>query len=438
MITFAEELRKLIGHDAVSTEQADRERASIDGSYLSPVISEQLPLGLADVVAYPSTADGIGEAVALAARRGIPITVRGKGTGNYGQAIPMAGGLVIDTTRARAIVEVGDGSITAEAGATMVALERAANKTDQQLWMYPSTAQSTLGGFLSGGSGGTGSIAHGMISDGFVTGLDIAQPSLTPVVVSLSGSDVDPYLHSYGTAGVLCRATVRLEPLQDWVALYASFADFADALQAVAAVSSQLPVPRLVSADPPVLAGALPADPAIVEGASSLRAIVDRALVPEATRLVEQCRGRVEAVRDGPQATIKLSMISYNHAIEWLQKAFPSKYFHLEVSGERIIELHDELVSVYPGGMLHIEGQAGAPVGLLAAEYRSAAEVFDGFAKLTELGIRYHNVHQWNVDFRPDLVREVAEITDPLGLLNPGKLVRDSVASEFYRTADQE
>ena len=87
---------------------------------------ERNEVGLADAVAFPADAEQIGRTVAAAVRHGIPVTPRGKGTGNYGQAIPMPGGLVVDLSRARAVVEVGDGWVTAEAGATMVALEAAA------------------------------------------------------------------------------------------------------------------------------------------------------------------------------------------------------------------------------------------------------------------------------------------------------------------------
>ncbi len=95
------DLNDLLGPRGVSTDPRQRERASVDGSYLSPVISEQLPLGRAQLVAFPTTAEEIALVVGAATRRGVPVTPRGKGTGNYGQAIPMSGGLVLDMSRAR-------------------------------------------------------------------------------------------------------------------------------------------------------------------------------------------------------------------------------------------------------------------------------------------------------------------------------------------------
>jgi FAD/FMN-containing dehydrogenase len=417
------ELRELLGDNAVTVELGARERASIDGSRLSPIIREQLPLGLADLVASPASAEGIALAVGAAVRHGVPVTPRGKGTGNYGQAIPMNGGLVLDLTKAREIVEVGDGYITAEAGATMVALEQAANKAGQQILMYPSTAQSTIGGFLSGGSGGTGSIKHGSNSNGFVAALDVVHAVPDARLVHVEGDEAQPYVHNYGTAGIIARATVRLEPLQDWQGFFASFDDFDGALSLIRPFADLDPTPRLVSADPPMLANALPDDPGIPADRASLRAILDPASIAEATRLVVAAGGRVDDIRGGAQTSMKISMMSYNHPVEWLQKAYPDVYFHIEVSGDALVERIDELQAVYPGGMLHIESQYGRPIGMLVGVYSSAEEVYAGFDTLTELGVGFHNPHQWYVDFEPVRTAELARSTDPSGLLNPGKLV---------------
>lgn len=424
---FTTELVGVLGEKNVTRELPAREKASVDGSYLSPVLSAQLPLGLADVVAFPTTAEQIAETVALAVRYGIPITPRGKGTGNYGQAIPMSGGLVLDMSKARTIHEVGDGFLVADAGATMVAIEQAANKAGQQVLIYPSTAQSSIGGFLSGGSGGTGSIKHGMNTTGFAVALDVVHAVPDATLIHLEGTDTEPYLHNYGTAGIIARATVALEPLQDWRGFFASFDDFHGALSVLRAISSLDPTPRLVSADLPTLANALPADPGIPKDRASLRAILDSATVEEATRLVQAAGGRVDDVREGVQTSMKISMMSYNHPIEWLQKAYPGTYFHVEVNGDALVDRIDEVHAVYPGGMLHIEGQKDRPIGMIAGVYESPEAVWAGFEKLQALGVGFHNPHQWFVDFQPERSRALAASTDPGGLLNPGKLAKPTV-----------
>jgi FAD/FMN-containing dehydrogenase len=418
------ELTDLLGADAVSTAEDALDKASADGSYLSPVIKEQLPLGRADVVAFPPDAAAIAATVGAAVRHGVTVTPRGKGTGNYGQAIPMAGGLVLDMSQARTIVEVADGSLTADAGATFVELERAADAAGQQILMYPSTARSTIGGFLSGGSGGTGSIRHGVLHrDGtFVQALDVVHAVPDATLVHVEGADAQLYLHNYGTAGIIARATITLEPRQDWHGLFASFEHFEQALSVIRPFAEIEPAPRLVSADPVVLSEALPNDAGIPAGRCSLRAIVDAPALDAARALVESAGGRVEDVRPGLGTTLRISMMSYNHPIEWLQKAYPDTYFHVEVSGDALVDRFAELVDVYPGGMLHIEAQKGRPIGMLAAPYRSADEVRAGFARLNAIGVAHHDCHQWYVDYEPDRTRALAATTDPRGLLNPGKL----------------
>ncbi|MCK9916923.1 MULTISPECIES: FAD-binding oxidoreductase [Microbacterium] len=425
---LAAELAEILGEAGVTREEQVLERSSLDGSYLSPLISEQLPLGRAQLVAFPASAQQIAETVAAAVRHGVPITPRGKGTGNYGQGIPMAGGLVLDTTKARAVVEVGDGFIVAEAGAPMIQIEQAANRAGQQLLMYPSTVQSTLGGFLSGGSGGTGSIAHGVLMHGFVRAIDVVFASPEPELVHFEGVEAEKYLHNYGVVAIIARAEVVLEPLQEWRAFYASFDDYHTAFQLVREFRDLEPTPRLVSGDVPLLADALPADEALPAGKASLRGILDVRSIEEATRLVEAAGGTVEAVREGINHTMKVSMTSYNHAIEWLQKSYPNTWFHVEVNGDALVDRIDEVHEVYPGeSWLHIEAQATKPIGMLAAKYTTAEDLLAGFDRLAALGVGYHNPHQWFVDYFPDRAREMAATTDPQGLLNPGKLVKPDV-----------
>lgn len=421
VLGLAVELRELLGPRRATIEIRAREKASVDGSAMSPVIADQYPLGLADLVAFPADADETALVVAAAVRLGVPVTTRGKGTGNYGQAIPMHGGLVLDTTKAQAVVEVGDGVITAECGARMIALETAARETGQQLWMYPSTAQSTIGGFLGGGSGGTGSIRHGSNGDGFVAGLDLVHATPEPTLVRLEGDETTPYVHTYGVAGVIARATVRLEPLQEWRCLYASFATSAEAFAVLREVATLEPLPRLVSADEPRIVGALPDDPAIPRGRASLRAILDVATLRDAEALVRAGGGVVEAVRSGPQAPLALSMLSYNHPVWWLMKAERERFFHLEVLGDALVDRLDDVHRVLPEAVLHLERMHAAPGGMLAGRYTHPEQVFEAIDALAEIGVASHNPHQWYIDRDVEAIRDLARHTDPRGLLNPGK-----------------
>ena len=156
-----------LGSANVSTVEAARRAASTDFAHLSPLLPEVLPAQPADIVALPRTVDEIVTAVRLAYQHRVPITPRGQGTGNYGQAVPLARGLVIDLTRCDRVLEVGDGWIRAEAGATFIVLEAAARRHGQEIAMLPTTVGSTIGGFLAGGAGGVGSIEHGWLWDGF-------------------------------------------------------------------------------------------------------------------------------------------------------------------------------------------------------------------------------------------------------------------------------
>lgn len=417
---LADDLLAILGPRGVSTLPRALERAGRDGSGMSPILSAQ-HLGSPDLVCYPRTADVVPAVIRAAVARGVPITTRGKGTGNYGQVIPRFGGLVLDMTSLTEIHSVTDRCITAQAGARMINLEQTAWGRGSQLWMYPSTVQSTLGGFLAGGSAGTGTIAHGRNHEGYVEALDVVYGTEDAEVVHLEGAEAQPFVHTYGVAGVIVAASVRVEPLQDWRCVYASFDSHRAAFEAAFRVAAVEPKPRLLSADGATIVAALPADPAFVPGRANVRGILDARTVDEATDLLTSGGGRIEAVRDGIAETVKLSTLSYNHPTWWLQKAQPDRWFHMECRGDALVTRLDEVERVYEGGMLHLEVGHQMMFGMLNGIYRSPEQVIDGVAALEELGVGVHSPHQWYVDLDAERVRALAAVTDPLGLLNPGR-----------------
>ena len=100
-------------------------------------------------------------------------TPRGAGTGNYGQATPFEGGILLDL-RGLTDVRIGADTVTAGAGARLSAIDKELRAAGRDIWMYPSTKTSTIGGFIGGGSAGTGSIEHLTTSDGYVVSATVA------------------------------------------------------------------------------------------------------------------------------------------------------------------------------------------------------------------------------------------------------------------------
>jgi len=72
------------------------ERLSQDFYWFSPVLKRQLEHLRAHAVVRPKTEDEIRAVVAACAADRVPITVRGSGTGNYGQCMPLHGGVILD------------------------------------------------------------------------------------------------------------------------------------------------------------------------------------------------------------------------------------------------------------------------------------------------------------------------------------------------------
>ncbi|MFJ2240345.1 FAD-binding oxidoreductase [Streptomyces sp. NPDC087859] len=419
---FCAEAAALLGADAVIQDDAVLDKASRDWAHMSPILSERLPdAGRAEVVLRPADHGQLPALLALAHRHRVPLTPRGKGTGNYGQAIPLHGGAVLDLTGCDRILDAGDGWITAEAGAKMSDLEAHARTRGQELWMFPSTFGTTLGGFLSGGNGGTGSLVYGTNADGFVREVTVVPCTADATPVTFRGDDCVPYLHAYGTTGVLATATVSLQRARAWTGLFTAFDTWAAATGALADLVRLEPAPRLVSLDEAGLVETFAPDAALDPAALSVRAIVEEEAVADARELFARHGGRVLDVRPAPEGPALISSLSFNHPTYHLMKA-QDGYFHLEIGGDVLLGDPAPVKAVFPGTLLHLEGMRTGTVGMLMAPYEDEKTVYAGIAALQALGVRVHDVHNWYVDRRLDTVRATARTTDPLGLLNPGHL----------------
>ena len=423
---LAADLAGALGATAVATDLSARRAASTDWSHLSPILSARRPAALADVVAYPRTPAEVATAVRLAYRHRVPVTCRGRGTGNYGQALPLRGGLVIETTRCDRVLEVGEGWARVEAGASFVAVEAAARRRGQELAIMPSTVGSTVGGFIAGGAGGIGSIEHGWIWEGYVRALEAVPCTEDAAPVTLTGEDCRPLVHAYGVSGVIVTATVALAPARDWTALLAAFPEEGAALAAARQLLHLEPPPRLVSLDEPGIVATYPPDPAMPPGQYSLRATIDRSVEQAARAAVAGHGGAVTAVR--PRGAGYLASLAFNHVTYRARKARP-ELCHLQVGGSALVTRAEEARAVLPGALLHLDGFRVRPgpggrgfVGLLLCPFPGTRELYAAVARLRALGIHVTDPHTWLLGGDLDGVRAAARRMDPEGLLNPGKL----------------
>ena len=205
---------------------------SKDYFWYSPILKEQLDDCVGQLLVIPKTEEEVMTIAAAIARHRIPLTIRGGGTGNYGQCIPIEGGVVLETTKLNKVLEISEGRVVSEAGARIEQVEKAVAKSCQMLSMFPSTKRlATMGGFVSGGSGGIGSLRNGMLRDGQnITYLRIVTVEEEPRVIELYGKDILKAQHAYGTNGIITAMDYALTPAKDWSHTIALFSNYAAAL----------------------------------------------------------------------------------------------------------------------------------------------------------------------------------------------------------------
>ena len=79
--------------------QSEVKRLSKDFYNYSPILTEKLDGCIADLVVRPSDHIALKKVAEICWEFSIPLTLRGSGTGNYGQAVPLFKGVVMQMTQ---------------------------------------------------------------------------------------------------------------------------------------------------------------------------------------------------------------------------------------------------------------------------------------------------------------------------------------------------
>ncbi|MEN9223576.1 MAG: FAD-binding oxidoreductase, partial [Thermostichus sp. BF3_bins_97] len=162
LIAWEQVFSELAGIEVLRGPEQTERFTRVEHTY-SPILNRVLQGKGADGVVRPKTEAEVLQVAQVCVRHRIPLTLRGSGSANQGQWIPLRRGLVLDTSALTKIVSVQPGSARAQAGVKLATLEKRARAIGWEMRILPSTFRTaTLGGHLSGGSGGAGSHTYGL------------------------------------------------------------------------------------------------------------------------------------------------------------------------------------------------------------------------------------------------------------------------------------
>ncbi len=440
---LAADLSRLVSDPArVFTAPQIIDRLSHDFYWYSPVLRPQLVSKVADIAVQPRDTAELIAVLRYAGQNGVPVTVRGAGTGNYGQCVPLEGGILLDLSLIDELEEITpNGVAVCQPGLRLGALETAARAQGWELRMYPSTlVKASVGGFLAGGSGGIGSVAHGGLRDfDTVRGFEVVTMEEEPRVVLHQGDSVHEILHAWGTNGVLIRIWFALTPAVRWTQFTATFKTYEQAFtfaESVARDSSW--TKRLVTVfEWPIPSFFTPVKQIIREGQTLVLLMIATDQLGSLRRELASAGGEetFAGAYGGPRTQPLLSDYTWNHTTLWAMK-FNSAYTYLQCgfsAAECRQQFHllrerfgDEI-------LFHIEfmkngtGQV-IPGAIPVVRFTTEERLNEMIEYCRSIGVFVANPHVNYLEdggrFRPDNIQlRAKQRYDPRGLLNPGKMI---------------
>ena len=174
--------------------------------------------------------------------RTIPVTVRGSGTGLVGAAVPICGGILLETTKMNKILslDADNLTVTVQPGVLLMELAAFAEENDFLYPPDPGEKSATIGGNISTNAGGMRAVKYGVTRD-YVRSLTVVLPNGeiqtfgAAVAKNSSGYSLkDMIIGSEGTLAIICEAVLKLVPLPKVsLSLLVPFPDMKRAIEAV-------------------------------------------------------------------------------------------------------------------------------------------------------------------------------------------------------------
>jgi FAD/FMN-containing dehydrogenase len=425
----------------VETDAALVKQKSRDFYWYSPVLKRQLRTTTGDLVVMPRNEAEVIATLRQCAAARVPVTPRGGGTGNYGQAMPLHGGVVLDLLQLNGFGDVTGGVLRVGAGAKLGEIESRCRPQGWELRMFPSTRRTaTIGGFVAGGSGGVGSINFGQLRDpGTLLGARVVTMEAEPRVLELRGAEVNRVHHAYGTNGIITELDIAMAPAQPWLDYVVTFAEFSALARFTEGVARRDGIAkRLCTAvDGAAAAYFRQLQDVLAPGDSVGLFLIAAQSAEPFEEMLRDRGGRVarrltEAELEAGHA-IPAFEYTWNHttlqalkvdkSITYLQSRFPDPDY-LGIVAEVMAEYGDELP-------MHLEfirvGGEVACAALPLVRFTTEARLRAIIAALEARGVTIFDPHTYVLEDGGMKQTDPAQLAfkrqaDPQGLLNPGKM----------------
>ena len=444
-------LRGILGADAVSVAQADIDLHARDQGHH--------PAHPAEVVIFPTTAEGVAATLKLANAHCIPVTPWGVGTGLEGNAIPVRGGILMSFEKMNKIVAVhaDDFQVTVQPGIGHKDLN--AELARFGLFFPPDPgANATVGGMLANNAAGIRTVKYGASKDNVLKmQVALADGRLISVgsrsVKQASGYDLlHLFVGSEGTLGVITEATLKLVPVPTHMsAVVAHFPTVTAAVETVVAVRGSGLDPAALELIDAAHAKMLRETEGVPLKDYPTLFMEFHAALPEtleaglkSVREICEELGVIEFRATTDTAERKRLWHARHHSYEIMVRSHPGKQFFIMdvavpisaypdlISFVETVTARDSVTAYMIGhagdGNIHVEFPYDTPESFERA-MKLNGEIVMQALKLGGTATGEHGVGLGKAKYMPyehgeslDVMRAIKATLDPNGILNPGKV----------------
>ena len=437
--------KEALKHLEIDENPVSLKAKSRDFFWYSPVLKARLDHVQGDFAVAPNSEAELIEVLKACYAANVPVTTRGAGTGNYGQAMPLEGGCILHLKNLNRVKEIHPGRVIVEPGCLLKDLDAACiADSGQELRMFSSTwATATIGGFIAGGSGGVGSCTWGSLRDlGNIIRLRVVTMEEEPRVLEFTGEELARVSHAYGTNGIITEIEMPLAPAYDWVGCFVTAKSFDLAAQIARDVAEEdgILIKLATVFEAPIAHDYFQRVKPHVSPDDNMVGLM---VAPHAMDAFLTFLAR----RDGAELIYRsddeagwdrtpgaVFEYGWNHTTLRALKVDPSiTYLQVRYAFPDYMEKIDEIRAKFPGECLqHLEVlREGGKVmfaGLTLVKFTTEERLDEIIAYHEEIGAMIFNPHRYTLEEGgrqtvDDRQLRFKKEADPKGLLNPGKMI---------------